>query len=81
MTSIERIDADIQMIDLADRIHLYDKAQEDIDRYEAAQGTIHQVNFQTDQGSIAIHDPDMLQKAEAALTKMIDAKKNEQALI
>ncbi len=81
MNATERLDADTEVASLLFKIGVYDDLQADIDRYEAALGTIHQVNFQTAMGSIAIHDPDMLQKAEAALTKLITAKKDEQALI
>ncbi len=81
MNATERLEADAAMTDLQYRTTLYDDLQADIERYEAAQGDIHQVNILHGQGFFAITDPDMLIKAETALTKMITAKKDEQASI
>ena len=81
MTAQGREDSQALVVETTDKIERYDAIQKDIERYEAAQGTIHQVNLLHGQGFIAIIDSDMLSKAEVALTKLIAAKLDEQAAI
>ncbi len=81
MTSSEYDNLIQQLATNTDKLTRYDELQNDIDRMEAARGTITQVNFIAAYGTIAVSDTDMLGKAEAALVKLITARKDEQTTI
>ena len=80
MTEAERATALEQITAEQVRIAAYDAIQEDIARLEGYVGNVYQVGFITASGdTYKVSDPLMVTKGEAAIVKLIAARKTDQA--
>jgi len=79
MTDAERTTAIEQITAAQARIVAYDAIQEDIARLEGYVGNVYQVGFITASGdAYKVSDPLMVTKGEAAIVKLIAARKADQ---
>ena len=81
MTIAGRDTTETAIIEASEKIAEFDRLQAELDRLNAIIGNIRQVNFISDQQTIAITDADMLTKAEAAIVKLITSTLAEQVAI
>ena len=81
MTVEGRDTTETAIIEATEKIAEFDRLQAELDRLNAIMGNIRQVNFISDQQTMAITDADMLTKAEAAIVKLITSTLAEQVAI
>ena len=81
MTVEGRDTTETAIIEATEKIAEFDRLQAELDRLNAIMGNIRQVNFISDQQTMAITDADTLTKAEAAIVKLITSTLAEQVAI
>ncbi len=81
MTVEGRDTTETAIVEATEKIAEFDRLQAELDRLNAIMGNIRQVNFISDQQTMAITDADMLTKAEAAIVKLITSTLAEQVAI
>ena len=82
MTEAERATALEKITAAQSKVAQYDVIQQEIERIQAMEGNVYQVVFSDAGGlQLKVSDPEMVIKAEGAVSKMLTAKRAEQAAL